>query len=297
MLQVSPFVRGTVAFNQLVDAKSLAKGQELEKMFKLGQTIEATYIENESFSLTGQAEKAGEVKKGDLVAVRFVKYIPGKGLTVQLSLSKKGHQYGFVPICEITDENEPTVVERIFKAGIFAARVIDFETKTGKPILSAREFATTDATWKTIGGDASSIAFKKADEINQSCGNLRNKILKYGADVAVERGDLALGYVTNIGKAGCFIQIGHNCTVRAGLNELSDSSNFDFAKEMPLGRLVLGRITKVNEPAQGGSKRFDFSTRQSIATYGVGVVERSKLQVGDTVEAIIMAIAEGKAFA
>jgi len=57
---------------------------------------------------------------------------------------------------------------------------------------------------------------------------LRNKILKYGADVALARGDLALGHVVNVGKAGCFISIGHNCVVRAGLNELSDSSNFNF---------------------------------------------------------------------
>lgn len=51
---------------------------------------------------------------------------------------------------------------------------------------------------------------------------MRNSILKFGAKVAIQQGDLALGYIVNIGKAGCFVQIGHNCTVRAGLNELSD---------------------------------------------------------------------------
>lgn len=127
---------------------------------------------------------------------------------------------------------------------------------------------------------------------------MRNMILKYGADVAIERGDLAIGYVVNIGKAGCFIQIGHNCTARAGLNELSDSTSFDFAKEFPLGRQVIGRISVVREPTEGGPKRFDFSTRQSLTVYGVGVTDRSKLAVDDTVEAIVMAIAaEGKAFA
>ena len=59
-------------------------------------------------------------------------------------------------------------------------------------------------------------------------GNLRNKILKYGAGIALQKGDLAIGYIVSIGKPGCFIQIGHNCVVRAGLNELSDQSNFDF---------------------------------------------------------------------
>jgi len=46
--------------------------------------------------------------------------------------------------------------------------------------------------------------------------------------VALERGDLAIGYIVNIAKAGCFIQIGHNCVVRAGLNDLDDSSSFNF---------------------------------------------------------------------
>ena len=101
----------------------------------------------------------------------------------------------------------------------------------------------------------------------------------------------------NIGKAGCFIQIGHNCVVRAGLNELNDSSSFNFHDEMPIGRIVLGRIAKIDEPASGGDKRFHFSTRQSLVVYGVGVIDRSKLEVGSEVESIMMAFAEGKAFA
>lgn len=59
-------------------------------------------------------------------------------------------------------------------------------------------------------------------------GNLRNKILKYTSSVAMQEGDLCLGYVTNIGKSGCFISVGYQSTVRAGLNELSDESSFDF---------------------------------------------------------------------
>ena len=84
--------------------------------------------------------------------------------------------------------------------------------------------------------------------------------MKYGAGVAINRGDLAIGYVTNIGKPGCFIQIGHKCTVRAGLNELSDVPNYKFEDDMLIGRLVLGRITKVDSKPNG-EKRFDFSTR------------------------------------
>ena len=73
------------------------------------------------------------------MTVRFVKYIAGKGVSAQLTLSKADHQFGFVPICELTDEINQNIVEQISTSCIFAARVIDFETKTGKPILSARE--------------------------------------------------------------------------------------------------------------------------------------------------------------
>ena len=64
---------------------------------------------------------------------------------------------------------------------------------------------------------------------------------------------------------------------------------------MPIGRIVVGRISKVDE--QKGQKRFHFTTRQSLVVYNVGVVNRSKLEVGGEVEAILMAFAEGKAFA
>ena len=53
-------------------------------------------------------------------------------------------------------------------------------------------------------------------------GNMRNRILKFGSKVALKLGDLCHGYVTGISKAGCFVQIGHETSVRAALTELSD---------------------------------------------------------------------------
>ena len=94
--------------------------------------------------------------------------------------------------------------------------------------MSARESVVNDDSWQHIRPEGQSIHFQEYDKLNQASGNLRNKILKYGANVALQRGDLAIGYIVNIGKAGCFIQIGHNCVVRSGLNELNDSSSFNF---------------------------------------------------------------------
>lgn len=163
----------------------------------------AIYIGNGQFSLCDKAkgEKKINAVKGGLFTVRFVKFVNGKGVTVQYSQD----QFGFVPICEITDDLNSNVVKYISEKAVFAARVIDFDPKANKPIFSARESVVDEASWSSISPSGSSIAFKEHDEQRQTAGNLRNKILKYGADVALSRGDLAVGYVTGIGKAGCFV--------------------------------------------------------------------------------------------
>lgn len=82
---------------------------------------------------------------------------------------QKEHQFGFVPICEITDEMNANVLKDI--KAVFAARVIDFEQKTGKPILSARESIVNSKTWTNISPEGTSIAFKEQDDPVQSVGN------------------------------------------------------------------------------------------------------------------------------
>jgi len=66
--------------------------------------------------------------------------------------------------------------------------------------------------------------------------------------------------------------------VRAGLNELSDQSSFNFTDQMPPGRMVLGRIYKIDQD-QGGKKRFNITLRKSLVVYGVNVVNRDSLAV------------------
>lgn len=131
------------------------------------------------------------------------------------------------------------------------------------------------------------------DKERQAEGNLRNKIVKYGAKVAVKTGELAQGYVTGISKAGCFVQIGHNTSVRAALTELSDEPNFDFKSQMAIGMRVLGRITKTEQD----NTRFHYSLRRSLVVHGVGQVARAELAVGQELTAIVLAhAAENVAF-
>jgi len=48
---------------------------------------------------------------------------------------------------------------------VFAARIIDFEPKSGKPILSSRESVVDEQNWKNISAEGTSIAFKEADDL------------------------------------------------------------------------------------------------------------------------------------
>lgn len=133
-------------------------------------------------------------------------------------------------MAEISDDLVGSLIDTLaLIQPIFPARVIDLD-KNQKLVLSARDSVVQPKSWELISPAGKSVHFQKFDEKNQQIGNQRNKILKFGADVALHEGDLCVGYITNIGKSGCFVQIGHNCTVRAGLNELSDSQTFNFTE-------------------------------------------------------------------
>jgi len=62
--------------------------------------------------------------------------------------------------------------------------------------------------------------------------------------------------------------------MRAGLNELSDEQDYDFLGQMPIGRIVLARITKAFE----NNTRFNCSLRKSLNVYGVHQVAKNDLK-------------------
>ena len=108
-------------------------------------------------------------------------------------------------MAEITDDLVGSVIETLSQVQpLFAARIIGFD-KNQKPLLSSRESVVDPKSWELISPAGKSVHFQKWDEKHQANGNQRNKILKFGADVALKQGDLCIGYVTNIGKSGCFV--------------------------------------------------------------------------------------------
>ena len=69
--------------------------------------------------------------------------------------------------------------------------------------MSSRDSVIDNESWKLISPSGASSHFK--DHFENKTNYVRNKVLKYGAEVALNQGDLAIGYIVNIGKAGCFV--------------------------------------------------------------------------------------------
>ncbi len=71
--------------------------------------------------------------------------------------------YGFIETCEITDEIIGNVFKLCESKSIFAARIIDQDTK-GKWQLSSRESVVDDINWKrAVGPEGSSKQFQDLD--------------------------------------------------------------------------------------------------------------------------------------
>lgn len=64
---------------------------------------------------------------------------------------------------------------------------------------------------------------------------------------------------------------------------------------MPISRIVIGRITKVED--KNDKKWFHFSMRKSIVTYGSNQLNRENMQEGNIVECIVLTFVDGKVFA
>jgi len=88
--------------------------------------------------------------------------------------------------------------------------------------------------------------------------------------------------------------MGHGLSARVALTELSDNPDFNFSKQMAIGMLVIGRITKVE---QDGT-RFSVSLRRSLVVYGVHQIDRKSLEPEQEFTTIILAkAADSIAFA
>lgn len=98
-----------------------------ERNFKIGQKINVTFLGNGQFSMQDNTADQKTFKRGQLVIARYVKLVKGRGITVQINSST----FGFIEVCEITDDISGNVFKFLQKKSVFAARVIDHD-KNGK---------------------------------------------------------------------------------------------------------------------------------------------------------------------
>jgi len=89
-----------------------------------------------------------------MVIARYVNFIAGRGVTVQLN----DNVFGFIEMCEITDEISGNVIKYLQDKHIFAARVIDTD-KNGKLQLSTRESVLEESSWEQIRPQGTSAKF------------------------------------------------------------------------------------------------------------------------------------------
>ena len=154
---MSPFVRGKIAFNQIVGVDELSKfGSQVfaERNFKIGQKINVTFLGNGQFSMQDNTADQKTFKRGQLVIARYVKLVKGRGITVQINSST----FGFIEVCEITDDISGNVFKFLQKKSVFAARVIDHD-KNGKIQLSTRESVIDSESWNTLKPEGTTIKF------------------------------------------------------------------------------------------------------------------------------------------
>lgn len=90
---------------------------------KAGNRVDVRYIGNGRFSMLLDEDKS-DLEIGKLVTARFIKVVPGKGISVQISSQKGSEVYGFIEVCEITDEIVGNVFQLVQSRRVFAARLI-----------------------------------------------------------------------------------------------------------------------------------------------------------------------------
>ncbi|CAI2362226.1 unnamed protein product [Moneuplotes crassus] len=277
---------GVVFFSDL-GLKEGFDQSELERMFEIGSVIDVyikTPKEGEgkiecSLIPPEQERSVKRFEEGSKALCRYVKFKNGFGATVQLSPTK----YGFIDICELTDEIEK------FDKTLFFARVIDVSQT--KIQLSARDSLVDDEKYKILGTDGTSLEYKKAFGESQKKGDLRNLIIKYHnwRELLTEN-TLVRGYVTSINQHGVFIKLARNLSVRANLREISDDPNVKPEDFLSRNTLVLGRILNFYKD------KVNITLRESIVTYGIDEVDISEFQAGFKAKLMVLSIANKLAF-
>ncbi|KAJ7541483.1 hypothetical protein O6H91_10G061600 [Diphasiastrum complanatum] len=197
---------------------------------------------------TSETEKnLEEFKKGDIVAGRIVRTLPGiGGLRVQVA----PHMFGQVHVTDIADifEDNPT---SSFKEGQFVrCKILEVCKGTNGNTLIDLSLR------KSLGGHVNSPKTSVSQNRGQGAVNVApclENIEDLKPNMEVQ------GYIKSVSSKGCFVTLARHIDARILLSNLSDSYTEDPSEAFPVGKMVKGRIISV-EPL---SKRVEMSLKRS----------------------------------
>lgn len=113
-------------------------------------------------------------------------------------------------------------------------------------------------------------------------------------DETPEEGQKVQAYVVSVTKKGCFIRTSRLLEGRVLLKELCDGFMPDPATSFPQGRLVVGKVKRVNESIKKGKKKttIDLDMRESVLMDDDDKLKFEDVNVGEKYKGTVTRIAE-----
>jgi len=243
----------------------------LKDKYKIGSRIKFYASkqddETENFSLSPIDNNNESFLVNNLVAVRVLKKIPGKGLIVELDRDRSG----FVDLCEITDEVHPSPLEKVSVGTVTTGRILSINEELSKNnyMISLRDSIVIDKLYDVITNGSSLQFLNEFKEFEKHC-DYRNKILKLKAVNTIEQNLVMIGYVVNSSEKGVFIKVASDLTLRAGLRELTDEKTTKPFLLFKPEQLVICRVLSFFKNSEKIEK-INVSLRESVVKYNLSM--------------------------
>ena len=230
--------------------------------YKIGNKIKFYCDKKLNCSLIKNTEN--EISIGKIYPARILKSIDGRGLIIDLNISKEIET--FVDICEITDFLHYNPLEYYKKGQIVKCRILSKDENSNRYYCSLRNSIIDNDDYDIIINGSTLKFLQRFSSLN-SC-DLRNKILKFGAKDSIELNTIAIGYITSSSEKGIFIKLANNVIVRASLRELTDEISISKPYLLfNINNICICRVISIYE--KNNERKINVSLRESVIKYGL----------------------------
>ena len=209
-------------------------------------------------------EENTEIKIGKIYPARILKAIDGRGLIIDLNISKEIET--FVDICEITDFLHYNPLEYYKKGQIVKCRILSKDNNSNRYFASLRNSIIDNEDYDIIMNGSTTKFLQRFSSFN-SC-DLRNKIMKFGSKDSIELNTIAVGYITSSNEKGLFIKLANNVIVRASLRELTDEISISKPYLLfNVNNICICRVISIYD--KNNDWKVNVSLRESVIKYGL----------------------------